>query len=514
MADARTAGEQQALQDRLKRAAEGAAEPPDRIPRREPGEPVPLSSAQWRLWFFDQLLPGSALYNISFAARLHFNLDLRIFKRALEVVVGRHEMLRTVFAVEHEEPVQVVLEHVEVPIKPCDLRQLPPAQRERELARIAADFQDAPFHLTRGPLLRVLIAWLGPGDYLLVIGAHHIVADGWSLGVLARELEASYLALARGREPDLPELEIQYGDFAAWQRGWLTGDVLARELDHWRERLADLPVLDLPTDRPRPPVQEHRGADHAVRRADARSSSDSRGSDASAGRRSSWSLLAAFDVVLSRWAAQDDVVVGAPIAEPEPGGDREPHRLLRQHARAARRPRWRARRSSSSSTASARPALDAYAHQDLPFEKLVEELHPERDLSRNPLRADLVPALRGGRRPGGGRATGRRLAAEPHVSVRPPRRPRAVARGPRRADRVRRRPLRARHHRPARRPLRAASGAGRRRPDADPSPTTSSSPRASTGSSPTGARAPAPARIVPCTISSPTRRRTRPTQSP
>lgn len=286
MADALSAREQTALQERLRLAASGVGRP-GMIPRRDAGQPTPLSYAQWRLWFFDELQPGSALYNISFAARLRFALDLPLFKRALQAVVARHEVLRTVFASERGEPVQIVQGHVDVPIAACDLRLLPPARREQELARIAARFQDEPFDLSRGPLLRALIAWLSPGDFLLVIGAHHIVADGWSLGVLARELESSYHALALGREPQLPELEIQYGDFATWQRTWLAGEVLAGELDHWRERLADLPVLELPTDKPRPPVQLHR-EQTSLSRCRRRWSRDSGSSGASEEQRCSW----------------------------------------------------------------------------------------------------------------------------------------------------------------------------------------------------------------------------------
>ncbi|HEY7422394.1 MAG TPA: amino acid adenylation domain-containing protein [Gaiellaceae bacterium] len=374
--------EQELLEERLLQAASVTA-PPATIPRRNSAEPAPLSFAQTRLWFFDQLLPGSPLYNISFTARLRFALDPRVFKQALRHVVGRHEVLRTVFAVDGEEPVQVVRPDVDVPISAYDLRPLPPARREEQLSRLVARFQDEAFDLTRGPLLRVMLSRLGPSDYLLVVGVHHIAADGWSLGVLAHELETAYAAIARGREPPLDPLGIQYSDFSAWQRSWLTGEILDRELAYWRERLAGLPVLDLPTDRPRPPLQAHRGSDLSFTVPASLVERLSR-----IGRDSGATLfmvaLACFDLVLARWAGQEDVVVGAPIAgrsrpEVEPligffvntlvlrvdlSGNPTFAELL-QRVRAT--------------------ALEAYAHQELPFEKLVEELHPERDLARNPL---------------------------------------------------------------------------------------------------------------------------------
>jgi amino acid adenylation domain-containing protein len=379
-----TEREQALLEERLQQTkARSAAAPVATIARRDPSSPTPLSFAQTRLWFFDQLLPGSPLYNISFTARLRFRLDSRVFKQALQHVVARHEALRTVFTMDGEEPIQVVLPNVDVPISAFDVSRLPPARRDEQLALLAARFADEPFDLTRGPLARVLLAKLGPSDYLLVVGVHHIVADGWSLGVLARELEDAYAAIARNREPPDAPLAIQYGDFAAWQRGWLTGDVLEDNLAYWRDRLDGLPVLDLPTDRPRPPVQAHRGSEVTftvprplVERL------------AQLGRDRGATLfmvsLACFDVVLSRWAGQDDVTVGAPVAS-RSRPETEPLigffvNTLVIRVDLSGNPAFtelldRVRES----------ALAAYAHQDLPFEKLVEELAPERDLGRNPL---------------------------------------------------------------------------------------------------------------------------------
>jgi amino acid adenylation domain-containing protein len=363
-----------------------ASAPPARngsIPRLDPEVAAPLSFAQTRLWFFDQLLPRSPLYNISFAAQLRFPLDLKVFKRALDTVVDRHEVLRTTFALDGEEPVQLVQPTVDVPVTAADLRRVPPERRGAEVERLAARFQQEPFDLATGPLIRVLLVWLGASDYLLVVGVHHIVADGWSLGVFARELEAAYEAIARGREADLAELEIQYRDFSAWQRTWLSGDRLDRELDYWRGRLDSLPVLELPVDKPRPPVQMHRGADVTFT-----IPQEVAGSLAELGRGRGATLfmvlLACFDVLLARWAGQEDVVVGAPIANRN-RAETEPLigffvNTLVLRVDLSGNPTFLELLDRTRGV-----ALDAYAHQDLPFEKLVEELKPPRDLSRNPL---------------------------------------------------------------------------------------------------------------------------------
>ena len=381
MADGLSAREREQIDGRIQRVLARPARP-SVITRRLDAQPALLSFPQTRLWFFDQLMPGNPLYNISFTAHLHFTLNVPVFKQALQYLVSRHEVLRTVFT-SGDEPVQVVRPTMAVPISASDLRRLPPERRGAEATRLAVDFQLQPFDLGRGPLLRVMLAWLGPADYLLVVVMHHIISDGWSLGVLARELETAYGAIARGREPALPELEIQYPDFAVWQRNWLSGDVLSGQLAYWREQLAGLKVLELPTDWPRPPVQAHRGSDLAFTIPSPLVERLSR-----LGREHAATpfmvMLAAFILVLSRWSGQDDIALGAPIANRvrketegllgffvntlvlrvDASGDPAFTELLGR-VRAA--------------------ALGAYAHQDLPFEKLVEELKPQRDLSRNPL---------------------------------------------------------------------------------------------------------------------------------
>ena len=357
------------------------------IPRRAAGAPAPLSFAQTRLWFFDRLMPGSPLYNISFAAPIRFALDVRVLHQAMQEIVRRHEVLRTVFALDGEEPVQIVLPSVAVPIKAMDLRRLPAARRQAEAVRLAASFQDQPFDLERGPLLRVMVAWLAPRDYLLVFAVHHIVADGWSLGILARELETLYQALRpRAAAPELPPLPIQYADFAVWQR-----ERLQRRGARRRARLlagaARRPARRWtcrPTGRGRR-FELHRGADLAFA---SRTPSADRLARLGRERRArpcSWSCSRRSTSSSAATSAQEDVVVGSPIAnrnrvETEPLIGFFVNTLVLRVDLVGRRPL-----RASSSTACATVALDAYAHQDLPFEKLVEELAPERDLSRNPL---------------------------------------------------------------------------------------------------------------------------------
>jgi amino acid adenylation domain-containing protein len=382
MPDQLRAEEQSLLEDRLQRAMAGNVPAPS-IPRRPPGRPAKLSFAQTRLWFFDQLLPRSPLYNIVFASRLGFPVDVRILKRSLQHIVSRHDVLRTGFSTVDDEPVQNLLGSVDVPLSPVDLRRLPSGRREQVLTTLAARLHDEPFDLRTPPLLRALIAWLGPADYVLVIVIHHIVADGWSLGVFARELESSYRAYARADVPRLPSLPIQYADFAAWQRDRMTGPLLEAEVAYWRDQLADLPQLELPADRPRPPVQLHRGADVAFavpaplvaklgRLARER------------GATLFMVALAGFDLVLSRWAGATDVVVGAPIANRNRA---EIEGLIGFFVNTlVLRVDLSGNPTFDELLGRVRAvALAAYAHQDLPFEKLVEELRPERDLSRNPL---------------------------------------------------------------------------------------------------------------------------------
>ncbi len=229
------------------------------IPRLSRQEHLPLSFAQERLWFLDRLHPGDTVYNVPLAVRLRGVLDVGALERSVRTIVARHETLRTVFREDTAGTAQVILpagewhlEHEEVPDGEAD--------RENWLRAWCRRVAQEPFDLERGPLFRARLLHVGMADHVLSLAMHHIVTDGWSLGVLVRELTALYEAEVSGKQAALPPLPIQYADFAAWQRQWLKGAVLDEQLDYWRKRLMGLGVLDLPTDRPRPPMRASKGA--------------------------------------------------------------------------------------------------------------------------------------------------------------------------------------------------------------------------------------------------------------
>ncbi|HEX8321344.1 amino acid adenylation domain-containing protein, partial [Longimicrobium sp.] len=275
---------------------------------------LPLSFAQERLWFIDRLEPGSAVYNMPMASRLEGALDEAALERALGEIVRRHEALRTVFAEVDGSPVQVVAPFGGFVVPVEDLSGLGEADREAAVMRRAGEEARRPFDLAAGPLFRAALLRLGAEDHVLLLGMHHIVSDGWSLGVLFRELSALYAAYREGRGSPLPELGVQYADYAVWQREQLAGEVLDRQLAYWKERMAGAPeLLELPTDHPRPPVQTHRGATVPVElslelleRLQALGRSE--------GATLYMVALAAFQVLLGKYAGSEDVVVGSPIA--------------------------------------------------------------------------------------------------------------------------------------------------------------------------------------------------------
>jgi amino acid adenylation domain-containing protein len=344
---------------------------------------VPVSFAQQRLWLLDQLVPGNPFYNIPAAIRLTFPLNVAALEQSLNEIVRRHEALRTTFAVVDGKPVQVIAPSLTMLLPVLDLRTLPQSEREAESLRLATEESRRPFDLAHGPLVRTTLLRLDEADHVFLLTMHHIVCDGWSMGVFSRELAALYTAFARGRPSPLPELPIQYADFAVWQRQRLQGEVLEEQLAYWKQQLADLPVLQLPTDRPRPPVSTFRGAQQNV----ALSKSLTEALKALSQREEVtlfMILLAAFKTLLARYAGQDDIVVGAPIANRNRA---EIEGLIGFFVNTL------VMRTDLSGDPSFREvlgrvrevALGAYAHQDLPFEMLVEELQPQRDLSRNPL---------------------------------------------------------------------------------------------------------------------------------
>ena len=221
---------------------------------------LPLSFAQQRLWFLDRLLPNKAAYNIPTVWRLRGQLDALALERSLNELVARHETLRTRFVLSGDEPVQVIEPPSAVALPITDLSAMPQAEREARARQITDTEARQPFDLEAGPLLRAQLLRLAAEEHLLLLNVHHIASDGWSMGVLWRELSSGYNAFVSGHAPDLPRLPIQYADYAVWQREWLQGEALERQLAYWKEKLADLSTLELPTDRPRPPVPSYQGA--------------------------------------------------------------------------------------------------------------------------------------------------------------------------------------------------------------------------------------------------------------
>ncbi|MET0621448.1 MAG: amino acid adenylation domain-containing protein [Pyrinomonadaceae bacterium] len=357
--------------------------PPQQIePAPRTGE-LPLSYAQQRQWFLQQLEPGTGAYNMPKAVQISGALDVEALERAVTEVVRRHEVLRTVFVAEDGQPRQVIKPPFPMRVEVTDISGLEAEERERETSRLSDEEAGRPFDLEEGPLLRVGLIRLAPEEHIVHLTMHHIASDGWSIGVLTREIVTLYDAFAHGRPSPLPELPIQYADYAAWQQSWLNGEVLEQQLNYWKQQLQGAPVLELPTDRPRPPVQTFRGGREVI----------NLGPELTAGLQALslregatlfMTLLAGWQLLLSRYSGQEDISVGTFIANRnraetenligffinnlvfrlDLSGDPTFLELLAR-ARAV--------------------ALGAYAHQDVPFELVLEALHPERDASRTRL---------------------------------------------------------------------------------------------------------------------------------
>jgi amino acid adenylation domain-containing protein len=344
---------------------------------------APLSYAQERLWFLDQLAVGNPMYNLSSATRLTMPLNAVAIERTLNEIVRRHEALRTTFQMVNGSPVQVIAPSLQLELGRVDLRALPSARREQEAARLAEEEARTPFQLSVGPLVRTKLVRLAEEDYLFLLTIHHIVSDGWSMNVFSQEFATLYEAYCRDEPSPLHELPIQYADFARWQREYLKGEVLEQQLDYWRKQLRDLPRLELPTDRRRPAVQTHRGAWCPISLCQERTAAV-RAFSRREGVTPFMTLLTAFNVFLHRYSGQDDIVVGIPIANRNRA---EVEGLIGFFVNTL------VLRTRLSGQLTFREALEqvkevslgAYTHQDLPFEMLVEKLHPDRDLSRNPL---------------------------------------------------------------------------------------------------------------------------------
>ncbi len=380
--------EQRALliEELRQRRQEERAAAADRIPRQpRDRESHPLSFAQQRLWFLYNFEPESPEYNIPQAFGIEGELDPEVMQRALREVVRRHEALRTTFRSVEGTPAQVIAQVIDMEVPYVDARQRVPVPGAAwgEALRLAAADARAPFDLALGPLMRARLFRTGESQHLLYYNVHHIAYDGWSMGIFARELAALYDAFAAGLPSPLAELPVQYLDYAAWQRQWLTGERLELQLSYWRRQLASVPPLELPADRQRPAVRTHQGGAVPLALGD-RLQRELVGFVRRQGATLFIAMMAAWKALLHHWTTQEDVAVGTLVANrrrPESegligffanslvlrtdlGGDPTFLELL-----------GRERETS----------LDAHAHQDVPFEKLVEELNPPRDLARTPL---------------------------------------------------------------------------------------------------------------------------------
>ncbi|MBD2370873.1 hypothetical protein H6G63_28895 [Leptolyngbya sp. FACHB-402] len=344
---------------------------------------LPLSFAQQRLWFLHQLASDSPLYNDPVALRLGGLLNVTALKQSINEIVRRHEVLRSRFDTVQGQPVQIITPSLDVPISMVDLGDLPEPEREAEALRLAIEEAARPFDLSADPLLRVTLLRLSETDHVVLLTLHHIVSDAWTMGVLVQELSALYAAFSTHQPSPLPELPIQYADFALWQRQWLQGEVLQAQLNYWRQQLAALPTLELPTDKPRPQIQSDRAATQTfvVPKEVSRSLIQLSQQE---GVTLFMTLLTAFKTLLHCYTGQTDIGVGSPIANRNRAeiehliGFFVNTLVLRTDL--SNNPTFRSLLARVRET-----TLGAYAHQDLPFEKLVEELRPERQQQHSPL---------------------------------------------------------------------------------------------------------------------------------
>ncbi len=364
------------------RADRGLVIPP--LQRASRDGDLPLSFAQRRLWFLNQLEPESAAYNIPAAVRLSGNLDVTALERSLNEIVRRHEALRTRIGMAEGRPIQLIAADLKVSLPLVNLDDTPEAEQSAVVRRLAEEEARALFDLAGGPLLRARLLRLGETEHVLLLTVHHIVSDGWSVGVLIREAAALYAAFVKEESAPLAELPVQYADFAIWQQGWLRDAVLAEQLAYWQEQLGGtLPALELPTSRPRPAIQSYRGAMYSFELPAALTPA-LHDLNRREGMTAFMTLLAAFKVWLYRYTGQEDVIVGSPVAgrnyveiealigffvntlvlRTDLSGEPTFYELLRRVREAA---------------------LGATMHQDVPFEMLVDVLQPERSLSRSPL---------------------------------------------------------------------------------------------------------------------------------
>ncbi len=371
------------LAGRLDGLAPKTSEVPPIVPVPRTSD-LPLSFAQRRLWFLAQFEPDSPVYNIPIAIQLDGPVKLDALEQSLNAIVQRHEPLRTRFPDVNGKPAQIIESSVRLTLAVVDVAGSSPVQRAAEIRRLAAAEARWPFDLARGPLVHAVLLRESVTRHILLLTIHHIVSDGWSMGVFYRELGAVYKATLAGEKAALPELPLHYADFAIWQRNWLAGDQLARQLGYWKKQLnGTLPLSQLPTDRPRPAVQTYNGATVGLSLprplCDALQALGQR-EDATL----FMTLLTAYKVLLHRYSGQEDLIVGTPIANRNRA---DIEGLIGYFANSL------SMRTDVSGNPSYREvlgrvreaALGAFAHQDLPFEKLVEELEPERSVSHSPV---------------------------------------------------------------------------------------------------------------------------------
>ncbi|NER82687.1 MAG: AMP-binding protein, partial [Leptolyngbya sp. SIO1D8] len=372
------------LEKRLRGEVESSSSSSTIVVRRFSVAPLPLSFGQQRLWFLQQLEPDNSFYNEHFAIQLIGLLEVAALKKSLNEIVKRHEVLRTTFEMCEGQPVQIIAPNLTFALPVVDLRQFSEARQRKEVQRLSLEQSQRPFDLVQGPLLRCSLLELSERNHVLLFTMHHIVYDGWSGSIFTHELSALYQAFSTGKSALLPDLPIQYSDFAVWQRHELQESKLAPQLSYWKQQLKNAPpLLQLPTDRPRPLVPSYRGARQSFLLP-----KDLIDALKVIGRKVEatlfMTLLTAFKILLYRYTGQEDIVVGSPTANRT---RTEIEGLIGYFVNTL------VMRTTLSGNLTFEELLgrvrqvmiDAYANQDVPFEKLVEELQPDRDINYNPL---------------------------------------------------------------------------------------------------------------------------------
>ncbi|HEY9849783.1 MAG TPA: condensation domain-containing protein, partial [Leptolyngbyaceae cyanobacterium] len=371
----------QLVEQAIKKGSELISPPIERVSR---DRVLPLSFSQQRLWFLHQLEPNSAAYNGATVVQLKGTLDVTALEKSLNEIIRRHEVLRTYFSVVEGQPVQEIMPDLNVDLAIANLENLSAKEREQTIQQIIKENAQQPFDLSKTPLIRFALLRLKADEHILLLTLHHIISDAWSAGIFIKEIWQFYAAFSTGKNPSLPELTIQYADFAIWQQQWLQGEILDSQLNYWKQQLNGAKtVLELPTDKPRSLSPTSLGNKYSFTLSPELSQSLQ-----SLSQRESatlfMTLMAAFNTLLYRYTSQDNILVGSPIA------NRNRHETEELIGFFANTLVWRTNLSNNPSFRELIQqvrefSLSAYAHQDLPFEKLVAELQPERHLTHSPL---------------------------------------------------------------------------------------------------------------------------------